>query len=147
MAAYLFDEFRDSIGGNPSNSQPMTDWQDDTTISTVFIDTGDAPAPDQATSVDVGDITTSTVPVYASAANLTSRTSTVTSNVMVMDATDTTHSALSGDQSEAVMIFRNTTTSTTSNLISYHDDYTGLPITPGGGDVTIVWAATGIIRI
>jgi len=31
-------------------------------------------------------------------------------------------------------------------LLAYFDDYTGLPLTPSGGDVTIVWAATGILR-
>ena len=32
-------------------------------------------------------------------------------------------------------------------LIGNFDDATGLPLTPSGGNVTIVWGATGIIRI
>jgi hypothetical protein len=47
---------------------------------------------------------------------------------------------------ESIELWKDTGTNTTSPLIANFDDYTGLPLTPSGGDVTIVWAATGILR-
>lgn len=149
MAGILFDEFRKSLGGNPSNAQAMTDWQDATTISCWFVDEG-TDTIDQAADVDAAD-RTGFNPTYANAPAVTGRTSTVTANVLILDATDTPFtgsSVLTGSTSvESLELWLDTGTNTTSNLISNHDDYTGLPLTPSGGDVTVVWPATGIIRI
>ena len=146
MASFLYDEFRKSLGGNPTHS--VIDWQDDTTISTFFVDEADDTIS-QTADVDVADrATLAQVPAYASAANLTGRSPvSVTSNILVLTASNTTHSTLSGDQVESLDIFKNSGSDTTSPLIGNFDDYTGIPLTPSGGDVTIVWAATGIIRI
>lgn len=145
MAAFLYDEFRASIGGNPTHS--VIDWQDDTTISTYFVDEADD-TPSQTADVDSADrAAAAQVPVFASAAAIGTRTTSLSSNVLVLDAADTTHTSLSGDQSESLDIFKNSGAEATSPLISNHDDYTGLPLTPSGGNVTIVWPATGIIRI
>jgi hypothetical protein len=57
----------------------------------------------------------------------------------VADANDVTLSSVSGDVSEALVIFRDTTVVSTSNLIAYIDTATGLPVTPNGGDITIAW--------
>lgn len=57
----------------------------------------------------------------------------------VADAADVTLSAVTGDPSEALIIYKHTGTESTSRLIAYIDSATGLPVTPNGGDITIAW--------
>lgn len=144
MASFLFDEFRLSLGGAPTHSS--IDWNTDT-IEAFFVDEADD-TPNQTTDVDAADrAAAGQVPAFASAPTLTGATSAIDSNVLKLDATDLVFSALAGDPVESYDIFKNSGTDTTSPLIGNFDDATGLPLTPSGGDVTIVWGATGIIRI
>ena len=62
-----------------------------------------------------------------------------TSTAGVADAADVTLTAVTGDQSEAIVIYKHTGTDATSPLIAYIDSGTGLPVTPNGGDITITW--------
>lgn len=55
----------------------------------------------------------------------------------VADAADVTFSTVTGDQSEALVIYKHTGTESTSRLIAYIDTATGLPVTPGGGDIIV----------
>lgn len=57
----------------------------------------------------------------------------------VFDAADTIFLAVSGDISEAVIIYQDTGTPATSRLIAYIDTATGLPVTPNGGNINILW--------
>ena len=57
----------------------------------------------------------------------------------VADAADVTFSSVSGDVSEAIVIYKHTGTESTSRLIAYIDSATGLPVTPNGGDITVQW--------
>jgi hypothetical protein len=57
----------------------------------------------------------------------------------VADANDVTFSAVTGDVSEALVIYKHTGTESTSRLIAYIDNATGLPVTPTGGDITVSW--------
>lgn len=57
----------------------------------------------------------------------------------VFDGADVTLSSVTGDQSEAVLIFIDTGVPSTSRLIAWIDSGTGLPVTPGGGDITLAW--------
>lgn len=57
----------------------------------------------------------------------------------VFDADDTTFTAVTGDQAEALVLYKDTGTEATSLLLAYIDTATGLPITPGGGNITVVW--------
>jgi len=57
----------------------------------------------------------------------------------VFDAADVTFSSVSGDQCEAILIYKDTGTEGTSPLIAYIDSATGLPVTPNGGDIQIQW--------
>lgn len=57
----------------------------------------------------------------------------------VFDAADVTFSSVTGDPSEAVIIYKHTGTESTSQLIAYIDTATGLPVTPGGGNITVTW--------
>lgn len=70
--------------------------------------------------------------IVATSGNLASKT--VTGGVA--DAANVTFSAVSGDISEALVIAKYTGTASTSPLIAYIDDATGLAVTPNGGDIT-----------
>ncbi|OCB41890.1 hypothetical protein A5677_00520 [Mycobacterium malmoense] len=71
----------------------------------------------------------------ATSANLASKTATGG----VADAADVTFPSVSGDISEALVIYKDTGTETTSPLIAYIDTATGLAVTPNGGDITVIW--------
>lgn len=82
----------------------------------------------------------------ATTANLSSKT--VTNGVF--DAADTTFASATGDQSEAIVLYVDTGTATTSNLICYIDTVTGpvaLSVTPNGGNIDVTWAAGGIFAL
>ncbi len=57
----------------------------------------------------------------------------------VADAADVTLSAVTGDQSESIDIYKHTGTESTSRLICNIDTATGLPVTPNGGDITVTF--------
>lgn len=55
--------------------------------------------------------------------------------------------AVSGATVEDLVLFKDTGTPSTSNLIAFWDTATGLPLTPNGGDVNVTFNASGIIKI
>lgn len=57
----------------------------------------------------------------------------------VADAVDTTLSSVSGAQVTQLVIWQDTTVTTTSALIAHINSGTGLPVTPNGGDITVQW--------
>ncbi len=62
------------------------------------------------------------------------------SSAGVADAGDITFSAVTGDVSEAIVLYRDTGgAENTCELIAYIDSATGLPVTPNGGDITVTW--------
>ena len=73
--------------------------------------------------------------IVATSGNFASKT--LTSGVF--DAADITLSAVSGDQSEYIIIYADSGVSGTSRLMVKLDSYTGLPVTPNGGNITIQW--------
>ena len=144
MASFLYDIFRINIMGEDTHT--YVDLDDDT-LGMFFVDEADD-TPNQATDQDVADrAAAAQVPAFASAPNLANTVTSIDTNVGKFDADDLTFTTLSGDQVESIDLWKDTGTDTTSVLIANFDDYTGLPLTPSGGDVTIVFAATGIIRI
>ena len=60
------------------------------------------------------------------------------------DAADLTFSAVTGATIEAYVIYKWTGSSATSPLLFYVDSASEFPITPNGGDITIVWNGSGI---
>lgn len=106
------------------------DW-DTHTIKVTLHDNNDV-TPNVSTHDNLDDISAGTV---ATSPTLTSPT--VVNGVA--DAADTTITAVSGDQAESLNVYKDTGTPSTSRLIAYIDTATGLPLTPNGGDVTIVW--------
>jgi len=65
------------------------------------------------------------------------------------DGDNVTFTAVSGNQSEALIIYRkNAGANTTWPLVAYIDaSVTGLPVTPNGGDITVTWNASGIFTL
>lgn len=57
----------------------------------------------------------------------------------VADAADKTWSAVSGDPCEEIVGYKNTGVESTSRLIFNIDTATGLPVTPSGGDIQVIW--------
>lgn len=106
-------------------------WSSDN-IKCVLVDTA-------TYSVDIAnDEFLSAIPAgerVATSANFTTKT--VTNGTA--DADDVVFSSVSGDVSEALVIYKDTGVDTTSPLIAYIDTATGLPVTPNGGDVTVTW--------
>ena len=64
----------------------------------------------------------------------------------VFDADDATFTSVTGANCEALVIFQNTGTQSTSRLIAYIDSATGLPILPNGGDIIVAFSG-GASRI
>lgn len=74
--------------------------------------------------------------IVATSANLGTKTSTAG----VADAADVTYATVAaGAATQHVIIAKDTGTTTTSPLIAVIDTATGLPVTPNGGDITVVW--------
>ena len=143
MASFMYDIARINVMGEDTHT--FVDLDDDT-LGMFFIDEG-TDTPTQATDQDCADRTGAN-PAFASAPNLANSAVTAASNRGKLDADDLTFTALAGGVSEeSVDLFKDTGTDTTSVLIANFDDYTGLPLTPSGSDVVIVFGANGILRI
>jgi len=57
----------------------------------------------------------------------------------VADAADITFTAVTGAVSEAIVVVKWVTQASDSPLVAYIDSATGLPVTPNGGDIQVVW--------
>ena len=107
----------------------------------------------KVTLVDLADYTYSAahdfiddVPSVARVATATLGTKTYTNGLF--DAADSTFTAVTGDQSEALVIWIDTGVEGTSRLVAFFDTgVTGLPVTPNGGDINVTWNASGIFQL
>lgn len=119
------------------------DWRNDT-IKCFLVDAADYAV--QLTTHDfVSDVTATPAATVAVSPAFTGKT-----NVGgVLDAADITFSSVSGDESEALIIWKDTGSHATSPLICYIDSATGLPVTPNGGDINVTWddGANKILKI
>lgn len=113
-------------------------WTVDT-IKCVLVDTGNY-TPDLVTHANLSDILAAAR--IATSTALTAKTATNG----VADAADVTFLAVSGVSVEALVIYKDTAVETTSKLIAYIDTATGLPVSPNGGDITVIWD-NGVNRI
>ena len=71
---------------------------------------------------------------------------TQTTDKGVADADDLTFTTVTGDQVESLILYKDTGVEATSTLLVFIDNATGLPVTPSGGDIDIVWS-DGIDKI
>lgn len=64
------------------------------------------------------------------------------------DAADVTFSSVTGSSVEALVIYKDTGTASTSSLVAYIDVVaSGLPVTPNGGNITVTFNASGIFSL
>ncbi|THJ36164.1 hypothetical protein E8K88_02550 [Lampropedia aestuarii] len=113
-------------------------WLSDV-IKVVLVDTGS-----YVINVDTHEYI-SDVPPAARVTTPVTLTSKTTTNGAA-DAADCTFVGVSGPSIEAIVIYKDSGTESTSPLIAYIDTATGLPITPNGGDIICVWD-NGVNRI
>lgn len=125
MTNFIYDKARESF------LTAGTSWTADT-IKAVLVDTG-AYTPNAATHQFLTDIPAGAR--IAISAALTAKTATAG----VADAADQAFPGVTGVSAEAVVLFKDTGTAGTSNLLFYIDSATGLPVTPNGGDINLVW--------
>lgn len=85
----------------------------------------------------IGHTSLTSVPVAARVATSTALTS-KTFATRAFDAANVTFSSVTGDASEALIIYYHTGTDSTSVPLLYLD---GFSVTPGGGDITVTWGA------
>jgi len=121
MANTLFDKARQRF------LEAQINWMTDT-IKCILVDTG-AYTPQTAVHEFLSDIPTSAR--IAGPVTLTAKATTGGA----ADAADCTFTSVSGASIEAIILYSDTGTESTSPLIAYIDTATGLPITPNGGDI------------
>jgi len=125
MANALFDAGREGfLGGD-------IDW-DANNIKLILVDHADD-TPNVSTDDFLDDIAAGAR--VATSGNFASKTKTAG----VADAADVTLSTVVGDPAESIVIYADSGVEGTSRLIAYIDVATGLPVTPGGGNIVIVW--------
>jgi len=132
MANVLYDSGREGF------LDGTIDWDTDN-IAVVLVDLASYTL-DQATHKFLSDIPA--IARISITANLTAKT--VVAGIA--DAADISFVSVTGNQSEALVIFQNTGVDTTARLIVYIDTATGLPVLPNGGNIDIAWN-NGVDRI
>lgn len=107
------------------------------TLNVVLVDTADYTF--SAAHEDLAD-----VPAGARVATgtLGSVTSVYNTGVWTLDAADTTLTSVTGDQSEAVIVYKDTGDAATSTLLLYLDLTSA--VTPNGGNITLQYNASGL---
>jgi hypothetical protein len=79
----------------------------------------------------------------ADSSALTSKTKTLGT----ADAADVTWSTVTGDPSEYVLVRFYNATESLARLIGLFDTATGLPVTPNGGNINLIFNASGIFTL
>ena len=140
MANFVADSFRNIMLGSGTRVDCDAD-----TINGMFVDhADDTPL---VTDDFIDDILSAArVPAEASCPALASKTVGVV-GVGIFDAADLVFTSLSGDASESLILYKDTGVEATSDMICRWDTATGLPLTPNGGNVTVVFAAGGILAV
>jgi hypothetical protein len=111
--------------------EAQLNWMTDT-IKVLLVDTG-AYTPQTSVHQYLSDIPTSAR--IAGPITLTAKATTGGA----ADGADVTFPSVTGASIEAIVIYADTGTESTSPLIAYIDTATGLPITPNGGDIIVTW--------
>jgi hypothetical protein len=127
MTSVWYPKYKEALLTGASNSNPSSG-----TVKVLLIDTADEAynAADQFLSDVTGAGIVATSPALT--------TKTFTNGVF--DADDTSFTGVTGDQSEALIVYIDTGTSTTSRLMLFIDTASaGLPVTPNGGAVNVAW--------
>lgn len=124
MANAIYPKWKEAVIQASANSSLAGD------VKAILVDTADytySAAHDFLDDVPGGAI-------VATSGNLGTKTYTNGT----FDTADFTFTAVTGDVSEALIIYIDTGSAATSRLVCYRDtSVTGLPVTPNGGDITV----------
>lgn len=146
MANGLYVAFRNGILGSHATRVDL----DSDTIRTAFVDTG-VYTVNLTTHAFFSDLTgVSPLTAYNTAGTALASRTIGTVAAGVFDAADTLFSAYSNSSVsvEGIVMWKVGAAAASSDLVAWWDTgVTGLPFTPSGGDVTIVWNASGIFSI
>lgn len=138
MANSLFTPYKNRLLG--SGALHLPDWDADV-IKAVLIDTADYTV--DLTNHNAFDDVAGAAQVAS--ANLSG----VTIASGAVDADDTEFTSVSGDVCEAVLIYEDTAgAASTDPLLVWFDTFTaGMPVTPNGGNIEVVWHASGVLAL
>ena len=138
MASQYYNDFMDGEFGAPIHT--VIDLDTDNIRHQL---TDEGAAAFSAANQDLADIVAGLI---SESANLAGTTVGVVGDG-VFDHTDEVHASVTGASIEAVDYYKETGTDSTSGLISNHDDWTNLPLTPNGGNITVAPAAGGVFAV
>lgn len=127
MASTWYPKFKEALLTGATNSNPSSG-----TVKVALVDSADYTysAAHQFLSDVAG------AGIVATSPALTNKT--FTSGVF--DADDTTFTGVTGDQSEALIVYIDTGSGATSRLMLYIDSASsGLPVTPNSGSINVTW--------
>ena len=143
MATVIHNNFRNAQFGVPANSTTTVDLDgDDVRVS--LLDQTDSGAI-SVTTENYGQVDTATV--VADSGALGSKTVGVVA-VGTFDAANVTFSSVTGDAADFLTLYKFDATPANATLIVTWDSATtGLPVTPNGGDITVTFNASGLVRL
>jgi len=125
MSNNLYDKAREAF------LKGDIDWVNNT-VKVLLVDTNDY-SVDLANHDFLDD-----VPVAARVATATLSAKSATAGVA--DAGDVTFSSVTGDECEALILYKDTGAENTSPLIAYINEGENLPVTPDGSDIVVEWS-------
>lgn len=135
MANTLYTNFRNqAVGGGSLGPIDM----DADTIKVFLVDNADYTF--SAAHTNMSQLTSAGRVANATLASKTAGTV----GTGVFDSADPTFSAVTGDQSESLVLLKDTGTESTSPLIAYYDTFgSGMPVTPNGGNIVVTVDSNG----
>lgn len=143
--AQWFMEHKRAQAGEATANHGVVDFDGDT-LKVALIDTATVD-PDYTTHEDWADVSTAVIGTATTMASPVWDFATPPN--VDLDFTDTVISSVAGPTTaEELVVFKDTGVAATSPLIGQWDsgDVTNLPVTPNGGDITVVWHADGVLR-
>lgn len=129
MANTLYDNARKMF------LEGQINWMNDT-IKVMLIDTG-AYTANFVNHKNLSDVATASR--ISGQVGITLNPATKSTDGGAADAGDVTFTSVSGPSIEAILIYKEGASESTSPLIAFIDTGTGLPITPNGGDIIVTW--------
>jgi hypothetical protein len=141
MANSLFLAYKqEQLGDAAGPGHGAVDWEADT-IKVILFDAADDTIAVN-TDADLADLVAGGI---VATATLAGKAVTTSSNTCTVDASDVTFTSVTGDQSEQIVIYKDSGVGSTSLLIVFFDTFTsGMPVTPNGGNIDLVFNASGI---
>lgn len=137
MANALYVAYKNTALGNGTAVDLDAD-----TIKVTLVDNAD-----YTVNLSTHDFYNDVIVVGAAAVSTATLGSKVISNG-AFDSADPTFTTVSGDVSESLVLWKDTTVTTTSPLIAYYDTFSaGMPVTPNGGNIVVTVNGSGWLSL